>query len=266
MNTPTEQELLPAPNQPTYSAPPPGTAVLTSEVMHLPVAPRPQPTVIELMGAVLEQKVTGESVAVVKELALLRRQEFVWQEEKDFNAAFVALQADLPVIVASSVIPKRGKYEKFEDIMTVVAPLLKKHGFSVSFSNDFRDGRIIETCHLARGCHSRPNSYAVRTKNADNETQSDTMAATTAKRNALCQALNIVIRQDCLDEEHDARLEGGNVTAAQADELRHRVKMLGSNVDEVAFLKFAGAATYAEIPAAKYDVLDQNLRRKETGK
>ncbi len=221
----------------------------------------PEPTVIEMMSAVLKNQITPESVAVVRELAALRRQEKLWDAEEQFNTALVSLQSELPVIVARTPIQNRGKYEKFEDIMTVVGPLLKKHGFTVTFSNDFRDGRIIETCHLSRGCHTKPNSYAVRTRKADNDTQADTMAATTAKRNALCQALNIVIRQDCLNEEEDATIEGGFITKAQAEELAHRLAMVDGN--RAKFLELADAESFETIRSGKYEVLDQALRKKE---
>ena len=51
------------------------------------------------------------------------------------------------------------------------------------------------------------------------------------------------------------------VTAAQATELEHRVKMTNSNV--TAFLAVAKAKTFAEIPANRYAELDSMLRRKE---
>ena len=209
--------------------------------------------------AVVAGDMTGERLQVMGQLLRM-------SAEQRFNSAFVALQSDLPVIVAKSVIPNRGKYERFEDIMSVVGPLLTKHGFTVSFSQDFKEHRILETCMLSHAAgHSRANTFAVRAGGrADSDTQSDCKAATTAKRNALCNALNIVIRQDVLNEENDAGMEGDPdafVTAAQATELEHRVKMTNSNV--TAFLQVAKAKTFAEIPANRYGELDQMLQRKE---
>lgn len=185
--------------------------------------------------------------------------------ERKFNMAFVALQSDMPVIVATTAIKNRGKYEKFEDIMKVIGPLLTRHGFTVSFSQHFEDKRIIETCTLRHAAgHSHPNSFAVRSGPADSETQADCKASTTAKRNALCNALNIVIRQDCLSNEDDAGIEGDPnafVTARQAGELEHRLKMVNGSV--VKFLEYAKAKTFATIPANKYAELDQFLGRKE---
>lgn len=226
----------------------------------------PAPNVAAMLDAVIKGGVSNENVAALEKLVGLYERMQDRDAEKSFNVAFVALQVDLPTIVASSIIPNRGKYEKFEDVMRQVGPLLQKHGFSVSFSMDFKENRILETCHLAHvGGHSRSNSFAVRSGKADSETQADCKAATTAKRNALLNALNIVIRQDCLNEENDAAIEGdpnAKISAQQADQLEHRVAM--TNSDKAAFLKYAGADKFSNILASKYDALDTSLKRKES--
>jgi hypothetical protein len=96
---------------------------------------------------------------------------------------------------------------------------------------------------------------------ADSETQADCKASTTAKRNAVCLALNVTIQQDCLNEEDDAKLEGGPITQEQADSLRARVKATKSN--EEFFLKFAGATSFETIPSSKLALLNDQLARKE---
>ena len=210
-------------------------------------------------NAAASKALDKDSLQVMKELLAM-------DAARQFNTAFVALQQDMPTIVAKTVIPNRGKYEKFEDLMLVVGPLLTKHGFTVSFSQDFKENRILETCTLSHcGGHSRSNSFAVRSGGkADSETQSDCKASTTAKRNAFCNALNIVIRQDCLNEENDAGIEGDPsaiITHEQAESLKFRVYDTGSN--EAAFLQFARAKSFFEIPASRYNELDFYLRRTE---
>ncbi len=210
---------------------------------------------------ILTGELTSEKLAMIKDLVSM-------DAERKFASAFSALQSEMPVIVASSVIPNRGKYERFEDVMRQIQPVLNKNGFSVSFTQDFEETRVIETCHLSHiGGHTRKSSFAVRVSRADSETQSDVKAATTAKRKALQDALNIVIRQDCLNEENDATLEGDPnafVTREQADELERRAKETNSNIP--AFLKCAGATKFSDIPANRYDELDRMLTRKEQGR
>lgn len=210
------------------------------------------PSIVE---RILTGEMTNEKLVMIKDLVAM-------DAERKFAAAFVELQNEMPTIVAKTVIPNRGKYEKFEDVMATISPFLTKHGFSVSFSNDFKENRIVETCHLSHvSGHSRSNSFTVRVGKADTETQADCKAATTAKRNALLNALNIVIRQDCLNEEHDARMEGGFITPEQAEELERRIKMV--NGDVAKFLKFADAKTFATIYSSKYPMLDEMLSKKE---
>lgn len=216
-------------------------------------------TIRQAFEAAASKTLDKESLQVMKELLAM-------DAERRFTAAFVSLQADLPTITATSVVPNRGKYEKFEDIMRVVGPFLTKHGFTVSFSNDFKDGRVLQTCHLSYGGHTRSNSFAVRVGRGDDDTMKDCKAATTAKRLALCNALNIVITQDMQTSENDVSLEGdpnAKVTKAQADELEHRAKMV--NADIQAMFKYGGmkVTRFADIPARFYADLDRLLTRKE---
>lgn len=226
------------------------------------VATVPDVSIGEMMKAVIDKGVTADNAVALEKLAALYERMQDKSAEKDFTVAFNALQSKLPTIVAKTVIQNRGKYEKFEDVMHVVSPLLKEFGFTVSFSMDFKENRIIETCTLKHiGGHSQSNSFAVRSGKADSDTQADCKAATTAKRNALCNALNIVIRQDILSDEHDPRIEGGCISEKQALELESRLALVHG--DKVRFLKLAGSETFAGIAAGKYDVLDQFLAQKE---
>lgn len=242
----------------------PTTELVRMEPQLIAVAPSPA----TMLHAIIEKGVTADNVSAIEKLAELSWRFEQREAERAFANAFNALQAEMPVIVAESQIPQRGKYQRYEDIMHKdgVARLLAKHGFSVSFTQEHGDGKITSTCHLTHvGGHTRSNSFAVRIGGrADSETQADCKASTTAKRNALCNALNITIRQDCLTEEHDAAILGNPealITSEQADELERRVHETNSNV--IAFLKFAGASKFSEIPASKYEALDKQLRIKE---
>jgi hypothetical protein len=212
-------------------------------------------------AAVVGGQVKQEHLAVMKELLAM-------DAERKFNAAFSQMQSELPVIVAESVIPNRGKYQRYEDIMQKdgVAAILSRNGFSVSYSQDFREGRIIVTCFLSHAAgHTRPTFFSVRTGGkADSDTQADCKASTTAKRNAFCAAVNVTIRQDCLNEEDDAGIEGDPnkfITPEQAFELERRAQMV--HADIAALLAYAKAAKFSEIQTSRFDELDTLLARKE---
>lgn len=222
---------------------------------------------MEMIASVVQRaNITQESVAALGELIKLQ----TWMEDraamKDFDAAMAALQADIPIITASTIIPNRGKYERFEDLMRVLKPLLTKHGFTVTFSMDVKENRVVETCHLSRAGHTRSNSFAVRTgRCADSETQADCKAATTAKRLALCNALNLIIRQDVdqEDAEGDARLDGdmSPVSDDQSEHIKQRIQEVRADV--VGFLRVFQVQTVGNIPASKYKYALELLDKKE---
>lgn len=220
-------------------------------------------TIESAFHAAATKALDKDSLDVMKQLLAM-------DAERKFNSAFVKMQSELPVIVASTSIPNRGNYEKYEDIMDKdgVAGILARNGFSVSYAQDFKENRIIVTCFLSHvGGHTRPNSFAARGGGkSDSETQADSKTSTTCKRNALIQSINLIVRQDVLNEENDAGIEGDPnafVTAKQADELEQRAQLTNSNIS--AFLNFAKAKSFATIPANKYDELDAMLHRKEQG-
>ena len=228
------------------------------------------PSPIEMMQAMIKNGMKEGDVAAFEKLAELQWRFEARDAEKEFNAAFKKFQSEKPVIVASTPVKNRGSYEKYEDIMQKdgVEKLLTENGFTVSFDQSAAADRVTVTCTLAhRSGHKIAKSYSTRCRPSDNNTQSDSMATTTAKRNALCLALNIVIRQDILQNEaDDAGLLGDPdafITKAQVAELQHRIGMLADAVDMPAFWKFAGATKFAEIPANKYDQIDSMLKRKE---
>lgn len=235
---------------------------------------RPQPTVADILHAVIERGVSSENVGAVEKIVALYERMQDRDAEKAFAQGFVALQADTPKIKAVRAVPSndgtiRYKYAPYEEIMDQVRPLLQKHGFTVEFSTEFADGRIVKLCTLQHtGGHKRTNKFAVRIGSGPpraSESQADGAASTYAKRFALCDALNITI-----DSDSDAAAEGASITKEQADELQRRVAETNSN--PVAFLKFCGVTTsnptfadWEKIPSSRYEAADEMLRRKERG-
>jgi hypothetical protein len=219
-----------------------------------------------MLQAVIERGITGENVAAMEKLVGLYERMEDQRAEREFAQAFVALQSEMPKVQATRPVPnkdgtQRYKFAPFEDIMAQVGPMLQKHGFTVCFSSKFENDRIIASCTLQHvGGHKRTNDFAVRVGSGPpgaTVSQADGAASTYSKRFALCDSLNIVISH--LD--NDARLEGGTITKDQADELERRVNE--TNSDKKIFLQLAGATLFSEIPAAKYDLLDEMLTRKE---
>ena len=224
-----------------------------------------EPSIGEMLQVFIEKGITSENVTAFERLVALKERMDERHAERDFAHAFAALQSDLGPMRATKIVPdrqgnQRYTYLPYETIMEQVRPLLDKHGFSVSFSTEFKEGRIVQTCTLQhiKGHHRDYQAY-VRVGQGPfgaTETQADGAAMTYAKRYALCNALNIIVEHDT-----DARKEGAPISSEQAQYLRELVKETKS--DEGKFLKFAGASTYEEIGSERYDALARELHRKQ---
>lgn len=231
---------------------------------HLATAKPIQDPVAIAIAEMMQKGMTTESVAALEKLSDLYLKLQANDAEKQFAAAFNALQADMPGIQANKPVPNndgsiRYMFAPYEDIMRQVRPLLLKHGFTVSFSSDVTEGRVTQHCTLQHVAgHKRVNSFAARIGKGppgSSETQGDGAASTYAKRFSLCDALNIVIEKDS-----DGRNEGKVISPDKALYLREQVKETKS--DERMFLALAGAKTYEEIHEDKYDVLVEALAKK----
>jgi hypothetical protein len=223
------------------------------------------PTPLTLIAKMMESgKLTAESVAVAEKLMAMQEHIEDRQAERDFAQAFAGLQSELTSFQATKAVPdKNGNtrytYLPYDEIMFKVRPLLERFGFSVSFSTEFIDARILQTCTLQHQCgYHRDYKAYVRAGSGPygaNEAQADGAAMSYAKRYALCNALNIVVEHDT-----DARLEGVPITQEQADTLCQMVHDSHSN--EQAFLKYAGACDYIEIGSNRYNDLFAALKKK----
>jgi len=225
-----------------------------------------------MLTAIIDKGITLESVQVVGELMKFKEHEEARSAEKAFAQAFIALQSEIhKVKAAKEVKTKMGatlyNYAPFEDIMGQVSPLLKAHGFTVTFSTDYQVGppcRLVKSCTLQHvGGHKQTNSFAVRIPNIQNcsDAQNDGGASTFAKRYVLCDALNIVIGADNDARFDDARAEGGPITEAQARRIEERCEYL--KIDRETFLKYAQAVDFEMIPASMHDELVRLLDKKE---
>lgn len=225
------------------------------------------PTLAEMIYATLQKGITMENAAVIKEMLAIQERMEDRQAEREFAAAFVALQSELNPVSASKEVPNndgstRYKFAPYDEIMAAVRPLLLKHGFTVTFSMSFSDGRISQACTLQHiGGHKQTNSFAVRIGKGppgSSEAQGDGAASTYAKRFALTNALNITVETDT--DGAGPRAEGEPISKDKLQYIRELVRE--TNSDEVRFLALAGVKTYEEITVGSYSVLVRALLAK----
>lgn len=231
-----------------------------------------EPTAMDVIRELMRSDVPADKcVAMMEGLQKIHHAEQDRAAERAFNTAFVMLQQDLPVFHATKAIQNRGNYLPYDDMMPIVNPLLKRHGFAISSSQD-SNGQIatitVTLSHIAG--HSKERKYSCRISppqtsrsgTTDPLAYADGKASTTALRNAVCLTLNIIIDKDVLNEEHDAGMQSDVYLAADlAEDFRQRLAKVNGHVPD--FLRVADATDFATIPASRYDELNRLLRLKE---
>lgn len=150
------------------ATPAPITPKSKAVAVHQPKADPPQPPKNVLQ--IIAEAASNPAVNPENMRALLDMQKEIVAEERKqtFDAAFIALQADLPVINKDGKIEIRkpdGKlvqstpYATFETIMDVVQPLLTKHGFGLSFETKAAGDKLLVIGHLIGHGHERHTEF-----------------------------------------------------------------------------------------------------------
>lgn len=235
-----------------------------------------QPTVGEMLNSAIANirngEITSQHVDVLGKMMDLWERSEVRSAEKSFATAFVKLQSEIAKIEATKAVPgnsgeTRYKFAPFEEIMRKARPALIANGFSVRFDNEYVDNRLFVTCTLMHtDGHKESSRFGVRVGQGPpkaSEAQSDGAAQTYAKRFALCSALNIVIEHDS-DGADDARNVGELIDWKEAVILEERCE--GCGADKQAFLTYAGAKSFDEIPKNRLEALNKMLTKKEAAK
>jgi hypothetical protein len=244
------------------------TALTTREAMPVDVA-KPQPSIADMLSAVVQAGVTADNVHVLDKLVAVYERTQDRDAEKAFAKAFIELQRELPTIPGTRGVPdKQGNikfvYANFDDIDAIVRPICLKHGFSYSFRESaMAEGKVTMVMTLTHEAgHSRETPYTVRIGSGPpgtSESQNDVGGHTYAKRGALESGLSLRV----IGEKPDPRNEGTPITAEQADAIEKRVALL--NQDHGRFLKWLGVAKYSELTSKKYQQADEFLTKKENG-
>jgi hypothetical protein len=219
----------------------------------------------DMLQAMIDKGIGPDTADAMKTMTELYLKVDANNARKEFAIAMAALQAELPRVAATRVIPDknnnpRSVFANYEDIMERVGPYLQRHGFSVAFNMQYIQGppqRLAAVCKLTHtGGHSETNEFAVRCTSGPpgcSEAQVDGSARSYARRGALCDALNIVI-----DHDDDARLDGGLIDAATIDDLRRRIAAVGGN--EALFLGLGSAPAWEHVRQGSVPAIEQAIR------
>lgn len=228
-------------------------------------------TSLDILERAVAGGVTSENVAVVKEIISMRREEIAHESKAKANRAFFELRQEIGRMdfYADKAAMNNGKvayrYCSEKELSAGLDPVLFKHGFAMMFSQRDDGGKIVAVITLIhKEGHEIKGEFAVRSGNTNamkDATAADTGATTSAWRHLVIKMFGLKSR---ICESDDARNLGDLATKVKPEvafELERRVNEINASVPN--FLKFAGAASFADIPAANYDILDRFLKSKE---
>ena len=190
----------------------------------------------------------------------------------DYFAAMSAMQDELPAIQERGEIRIGSgpgqKYALWEDINAVIKPVLKRHGFALSFRTGIADNKITVTGVLShRGGHAEETTMHLPTDTSGSKNAVQAVGSSTSygKRYVASALLNLTTG----DVDDDGRAASGNgaITAEQAETIRELIERSGSDIEK--FCAYFKVGAIPELRAKDYEraVAAINLREKKaTGK
>lgn len=117
--------------------------------------------------------------------------------EQAFNVAFTAMQAALPTVVERGRTDKTA-YAKLEDIIDTTRPILREHGFSLSFRTEWPEKSMVKVVGILthQDGHSRQSEFlsAADASGSKNAIQALGSAVSYGRRYTTLDLLNITTR------------------------------------------------------------------------
>jgi hypothetical protein len=199
--------------------------------------------------SVIAQAVSSPDASIdnIRQLLELKERFDMKEAEKAFNSSFSQLTAEIEPIV------KRGSYDlkdnkgtikfgKFSDIDAAIRPALAKHGFSIMFDAEPREGGgaiVIGTlCHQAG--HSKSSKVSLALDSMTNNAQAMASTISKGRRYVTSMLLNLAFIDD------DAATGTHLIDAETAAEIEKRIEATGS--DRAAFLGIFGVESVSALP------------------
>lgn len=201
----------------------------------------------------------------VERLMAMYRQIVADEAKRAYLAAFPDMQAELPVInqLGQIEIKEKGgtkviqstRYAKWEDINEAIQPVLRAHGFGLSFRLGVAaDGKQNVTAVVShREGHQEETTITLMHDSTGSKNSVQAVGSTISygQRYTARALLNFQSRAR-EDRDDDGRSADGEETVSdqQADELRALIKQHGRN--EERFLVFVGVKRLEDIPENRF--------------
>lgn len=168
------------------------------------------------LALVIERLAANSSVDVMKLEKVIELQERIlrFQAKAAFEAAFSAMQPDLPEISEKGSITVKGQvrstYAKLEDIQAAIKPILKTYGFAVRHRTEWPTDRgsvirIVGILSHVQG-HSEESAFEAPMDKSEYRTDIQSMGSTVSygRRYTTMDVLNLTIR----GQDNDASTTG----------------------------------------------------------
>jgi len=186
-----------------------------------------------------------------------------------YDQALADLQQEMPRITARGEIKNKNgdvtsRYMKYEDIDTVIRPLLQKYGFSLQHDRKDQDGKMVITSILKhRSGHQDSVSIPLpydQTNALKSALQAAASTASFGKRHNVCSLLNIVAE----GEDDDGLLKHIKIDDSQAKEIKDALRETGGDTKK--FLEYMAVDCVENIPMKDYPKAYMALKRKAAAK
>jgi len=250
---------------------------LANKVEDMPLAPAASESAAIL--SVIERMAVNPDIdpdRIERFIALKERMEAT-AARKAFAAALSELQAAMPVIEERGRIEVRKKtasgerdgdiqqstsYALWEDINEAIKPMLKEHGFALSFrTGQTPEGKITVTGILShREGHQEDTTMILQhdSTGSKNAVQAIGSSVSYGKRYTAAALLNITSRGE--DDDGQAAGIGPTINEQQRQTLDKLMGEVGA--DESKFLGFFGIEYLAELPSGSFVQAKQMLEAK----
>ncbi|MEG9524276.1 MAG: ERF family protein [Hyphomicrobiales bacterium] len=217
----------------------------------------------------------------VERFLVMAREDRAERARIAFNAAMSACQAELPRVLRDAKNSHSGAaYARLESIAKATAPIIARHGFSLSFDTEASpiQGHLRVKCTCAHEAgHERayhldlpPDTAGAQGKANKTPIQGIGSTITYARRYLVLQVFNIALTNDPHDTD-GAPASGGNddvIDDEQADVLRKLITEHKVNIDQ--FTRFFGIESVPDLPAARFEeavrLINQRARNQQGGR
>ena len=225
--------------------------------------------------SMIERAALNPLVDIDKMERLLQMQERIFerQAKAEYALAFSQMQGELPSIERNGKIIIHDKNDRnkiiqetafatWEDINEAIKPVLKEHGFSLSFPiGQTAEGRITVTCVLLhRGGHSEQTTMVLMhdSSGSKNSVQAIGSSVSYGKRYTASAMLNITSH----GEDDDGKIAGEPEYISSDQEITLRDLILAVDADEKKFCAYLKIDALSSLPSARFEAAVKALEAK----